>query len=493
MSFRSPAASGGIPGSLDSLCKMSGPQGLGDAVTFNPKTRAWKSKNPKIALGFDGQPDNEDVGRLWNEGLGFWGWWFYLSKFYEVIDTLIIIMKGKRSATLQTYHHAGAMISMWAGIRYMSPPIWMFALVNSGIHTLMYTYYTLSEVRIKVSKPLKQALTTMQIMQFIVGATFASAHLFVYYSVPVTVPYKVAQAISSAAASASSVASSASVAAAVAATPSLASPVGAAATNSALTFFNKVAALAAGAPGVAANIQHGDNDSLFGLGDSQPLEQIKYHTTHTTIHCIDTSGQAFAIWLNCLYLAPLTALFVRFFVKSYIFGEPRPSKTDKGEATGRRLSATAISAWGATSRSLEGIGRKLERTIGTMGVQVKEGGENLSAEEDVKKMLRKLHEDSETNGKDSAIEDEDDEGATEEDGAAMNERPSEVKQEASEPEEESSIEEIEAPEKQEEEEEEEEVEVEVEQEEDESEEGAGNEENKKPEATSFAEDVKSDS
>ena len=64
---------------------------------------------------------------------------YMLTKSYkdEVVDTLIILAKGKRSATLQTYHHAGAMLCMWAGIRYMSPPIWMFCLVNSGIHFLM--------------------------------------------------------------------------------------------------------------------------------------------------------------------------------------------------------------------------------------------------------------------------------------------------------------------------------------------------------------------
>jgi hypothetical protein len=88
-------------------------------------------------LGYDGNPDPTDAGRLWNEGLAFWGWMFYISKFYEVLDTLIILAKGKRSATLQTYHHSGAMLCMWAGIRYMSPPIWMFVFVNSFIHGLM--------------------------------------------------------------------------------------------------------------------------------------------------------------------------------------------------------------------------------------------------------------------------------------------------------------------------------------------------------------------
>jgi len=118
---------------------MHGPRGLGDAATWNTNQSRWEVKNRLIHLDANGQPDPSDVGRVWNEGLAFWGWIFYLSKFYEVLDTAIIIAKGKRSSTLQTYHHAGAMLCMWAGIRYMSPPIWMFALVNSGIHALMVT------------------------------------------------------------------------------------------------------------------------------------------------------------------------------------------------------------------------------------------------------------------------------------------------------------------------------------------------------------------
>ena len=139
-SFVSPFQDDGVARSLDSLCKMQGPRGFGDAVTFNPSSRTWSSPNSLIRLGANGLPHSTDVGRIWNEGLAFWGWLFYMSKFYEVVDTMVILAKGKRSSTLQTYHHAGAMLSMWAGIRYMSPPIWMFVLVNSAIHTMMVTW-----------------------------------------------------------------------------------------------------------------------------------------------------------------------------------------------------------------------------------------------------------------------------------------------------------------------------------------------------------------
>jgi hypothetical protein len=125
----------GLAGTVDSLCKIHGTSGLGNAIVYNGD--AWVSQSPNVLLSDAGTPDATDLGRLWNEGLAFYGWFFYLSKFYEVLDTAIILAKGKRSSTLQTYHHAGAMMCMWAGIRYMSPPIWMFCFVNSGIHALM--------------------------------------------------------------------------------------------------------------------------------------------------------------------------------------------------------------------------------------------------------------------------------------------------------------------------------------------------------------------
>lgn len=132
-----------LTGTVDALCKIHGPRGVGNAATYNATTTAWTMTNRVFHLAADGLgPESTDVGRIWNEGLAFYGWLFYLSKFYEVLDTCIILAKGKKSSLLQTYHHAGAMLSMWAGIRYMSPPIWMFVFVNSGIHAIMVSRRT---------------------------------------------------------------------------------------------------------------------------------------------------------------------------------------------------------------------------------------------------------------------------------------------------------------------------------------------------------------
>lgn len=126
----------GLAGVADSFCKINGPRGYGNAAIYNTSMDHWTIGNPEFKLP-GGIPDPAESGRLWNAGLAYFGWIFYLSKFYEVVDTAIILAKGKKSSTLQTYHHAGAMMCMWAGIRYMAAPIWIFALVNSGIHALM--------------------------------------------------------------------------------------------------------------------------------------------------------------------------------------------------------------------------------------------------------------------------------------------------------------------------------------------------------------------
>ncbi|KAA8911685.1 ELO family [Sphaerosporella brunnea] len=158
-----------LVGAASSLCKIR--QQTRVVLGFNATSAATIAEQE---AGF--MPDKG----LWEDALAWYGFWFYLSKFYEVVDTAIILLKGKKSSLLQTYHHAGAMICMWAGIRYMAPPIWIFCIFNSLIHALMYTYYTLSAIHIRVPKLLKQTLTTMQITQFIVGGSFAALHLFVY-------------------------------------------------------------------------------------------------------------------------------------------------------------------------------------------------------------------------------------------------------------------------------------------------------------------------
>jgi hypothetical protein len=136
----------GLAGFADSMCRIHGQSGLGNGIYYIDG-KGWKTTSQNVILASDGSPRSTDAGRLWNEGMAFYGWLFYLSKFYEVLDTFIILAKGKLSSTLQTYHHAGAMMCMWAGMRFMAAPIWIFCFFNSGIHALMVSASNLGPVK----------------------------------------------------------------------------------------------------------------------------------------------------------------------------------------------------------------------------------------------------------------------------------------------------------------------------------------------------------
>ncbi|KAI9721830.1 MAG: hypothetical protein M1812_002166 [Candelaria pacifica] len=345
---------------VDSMCKINGPRGLGDATTYNPSTQLWEVTNKAINLGVSGTPDTTDLGRIWNEGLAFWGWLFYFTKAYEVLNTAIILMKGKKSSMLQTYHHAGAILCIWAGIRYMAPPIWIFVLFNSGIHALMYTYYTLSALSIRVPQAVKRTITTMQIAQFVVGTLFAVACLFISYSVPVSTPYTFVHNLSVATSSISSVAAEAATAVA---------------SGSIGSILKKLAFRAAAQEGLAENVRNSEgqtfgSDATHAAQDEKAREETRYRTQYQTIQCLDTSGQAFAIYLNVIYLLPLTWLFVNSLIRSY---RSRMSDSEKKAPVGHSLKESSKDALKDLKNEMKGAVREKEgdylETDGTEGSQ----------------------------------------------------------------------------------------------------------------------------
>lgn len=137
----------------------------------------------------------------------------------------------------------------------------------------------------------------MQIAQFVIGANFAALHLFVSYTVPVSTPYTLVHTVTSAAAeAASAVSSSATSVAAVAGATGLGSVI------------KKMLLRAAGEEGLAENVRD-DSGNIFGAeagNTAATREEIKWRDEYVRVPCIDTTGQSFAIWLNVIYLMPLT-------------------------------------------------------------------------------------------------------------------------------------------------------------------------------------------
>jgi len=132
--------------------------------------------------GFNGAICQKELENLYSNGIegvyGFWTYLFYLSKFYEFIDTFIVIARGRRPIFLQTFHHCGAVLGMWGILVTQSTGGFLFVVENSLIHTIMYFYYAMSSINIRL--PGKYIITQAQMIQFIVGSGIALVQIMGY-------------------------------------------------------------------------------------------------------------------------------------------------------------------------------------------------------------------------------------------------------------------------------------------------------------------------
>ena len=101
------------------------------------------ASNAAIARsGFRGMHCDRDVWRG-ADGFGTFAVIFYVSKYYEFVDSWILVLKnsdGKHAPSfLQKYHHAGIVVCMYAAV--VSEANWMLIAVtfNCTIHFFMYS------------------------------------------------------------------------------------------------------------------------------------------------------------------------------------------------------------------------------------------------------------------------------------------------------------------------------------------------------------------
>jgi hypothetical protein len=95
-------------------------------------------------------------------------YYFYLSKYYEFFDIILLYLQGKKPIFLQKYHHIGAAICWHLTYHYKVDVVWMATLFNSFVHTIMYSYYLGSLLKINNIWKIKKYITTLQLCQFII-------------------------------------------------------------------------------------------------------------------------------------------------------------------------------------------------------------------------------------------------------------------------------------------------------------------------------------
>ena len=99
--------------------------------------------------------------------------WFYVSKYYEYFDTFLLYMKGRNPIFLQKYHHIGAVFFWHLCYVYDIDAIVLGSVFNSGVHTIMYSYYLTTLFNIQ-TRGLRQYITSLQIAQLTIGLWWSS-------------------------------------------------------------------------------------------------------------------------------------------------------------------------------------------------------------------------------------------------------------------------------------------------------------------------------
>lgn len=113
---------------------------------------------------------------LWNSGMHYWGFLFYLSKYWELVDTLLLIIKGRSPSYLQVYHHVVTIICSY-GLQVSHASVtFIFVGFNATVHSIMYAYYAFTVVGIRFKA--KSLITILQIMQFLSGIMLATPMFF---------------------------------------------------------------------------------------------------------------------------------------------------------------------------------------------------------------------------------------------------------------------------------------------------------------------------
>mmetsp|Transcript_93022 Transcript_93022/g.207858 ORF Transcript_93022/g.207858 Transcript_93022/m.207858 type:complete len:249 (-) Transcript_93022:48-794(-) len=104
--------------------------------------------------------------------LYFWAYIFYLSKYYEMADTFLALLKGSKPPhfKLHVYHHALVPMMVWAWLEYCGTLQFPGLLTNTFVHTIMYAYYALKIIGFPT--PWKAWVTRLQILQFAMSLGF---------------------------------------------------------------------------------------------------------------------------------------------------------------------------------------------------------------------------------------------------------------------------------------------------------------------------------
>ncbi|GMS85928.1 hypothetical protein PENTCL1PPCAC_8103, partial [Pristionchus entomophagus] len=104
------------------------------------------------------------------EGLnGWWIWIFVISKLTDFIDTFFIVLRKKPLLFLHWYHHI--LTLLYSIYNYSSSTAFnrYLTYLNLVVHSAMYSYYFFRSIRVPIPGAIAKAITTSQILQFVIS------------------------------------------------------------------------------------------------------------------------------------------------------------------------------------------------------------------------------------------------------------------------------------------------------------------------------------
>jgi hypothetical protein len=116
----------------------------------------------------------------WKDGvIGFFHMLFCVSKVFELGDTMFLAALGKPINFIHWYHHVLTMFTCYFLMIDFKPNYSLGMTMNFGVHAVMYTYYALSSVNMKLPKPIAQMITTIQTSQMLIMLGYTTHTIYV--------------------------------------------------------------------------------------------------------------------------------------------------------------------------------------------------------------------------------------------------------------------------------------------------------------------------
>lgn len=119
-------------------------------------------------------PKNEQLSSILTNAI----YAFLVSKIYELLDTVILVFRGRPLSLLHVWHHASVSFIVWGWLEYNVALGAIGMWFNTLVHVFMYSYYAAALLGFKARA--KILITMSQIIQFITGFVFLLPFLAVH-------------------------------------------------------------------------------------------------------------------------------------------------------------------------------------------------------------------------------------------------------------------------------------------------------------------------